>query len=177
MGPRQELVEELMVQAKVEFHMYSSERFLSYGLSYLEEQVNKKALEEIQEMKRIEVDRYRRDKEIERRRFRESRNVEIEINEELNHYKEKLQQIDEQMMEIRQQRNQLEFDVEENPEAHEFSENLRMHQRELSNERKHLRHRISMLREKTSHQNMGLRSFKDFIKDEEKKTKPNNGYS
>jgi hypothetical protein len=176
MGPRQELVEELMVQAKVEFHMYSSERFLSYGLNYLEEQVNKKALEEIQEMKRIEVDRYRRDKEIERRRFRESRNNEIEINEELNHYKEKLQQIDERMMEIRQQRHQLEFDVEENPEAHEFSENLRMHQRELSNERKHLRHRINMLRDKISHPNMGMRSFKDFIKDEEKKTKPNNGY-
>jgi hypothetical protein len=176
MGPRQELVEELMLEAKVEFHMYSSERFLSYGLSFLEEQIDRKALAEIQEMKRNEIEKLRRIKEIERRRFQESRSFEREVSEEVNDYRERLKQIDEQIMGLRHHRHQLEFDSEENPEAHEFSESLRMQQRELSNEKKHLRNRINMLRNKISHSNMGMTSFKEFIEDE-KKTKPNNGYS
>ena len=55
MGPRQELVEEMKREANAEFHMYSSERFLSYGLDHLKERVNKKALEEIKEIKRAEI--------------------------------------------------------------------------------------------------------------------------
>lgn len=51
MGPRHELVEEIFKESNVNFHMYSSERFLSYGQTYLNEQINKKALEEIQAMK------------------------------------------------------------------------------------------------------------------------------
>ncbi|WP_349663114.1 DUF4935 domain-containing protein [Cellulophaga lytica] len=56
MGPRQELVEEMKKEAKVDFHMYSSERFLSYGLDHLKERVNRKALEEIKEIKRAEIE-------------------------------------------------------------------------------------------------------------------------
>ncbi len=55
MGPRQELIEEIKLEANVNFHMYSSERFLSYGLEHLKEQGNKKALEEIKEIKRAEI--------------------------------------------------------------------------------------------------------------------------
>lgn len=56
MGPRQELVEEIKKEANVDFHMYSSERFLSYGQHFLKEQVDNKALEEIQAMKEAEVE-------------------------------------------------------------------------------------------------------------------------
>jgi hypothetical protein len=56
MGPRQELVEEMKREANVDFHMYSSERFLSYGLDHLKERVNMKALEEIKEIKRAEIE-------------------------------------------------------------------------------------------------------------------------
>ncbi|WP_339622858.1 PIN domain-containing protein [uncultured Winogradskyella sp.] len=60
MGPRQELVEEMKKEAEVEFHMYSSERFLSYGLDHLKERVNRKALEEIKEIKRAEIEEIER---------------------------------------------------------------------------------------------------------------------
>lgn len=63
MGPRQELVEEMKREAKAEFHMYSSERFLSYGLDHLKERVNKKALEEIKEIKRAEIEEINRIRE------------------------------------------------------------------------------------------------------------------
>ncbi|MDR6458647.1 hypothetical protein J2786_001740 [Chryseobacterium vietnamense] len=56
MGPRQELVEEIYKESQKQFHMYSSERFLSYGQTYLKEQINKKALEEIQAMKTAELE-------------------------------------------------------------------------------------------------------------------------
>ncbi|SDI26571.1 PIN domain-containing protein [Chryseobacterium jejuense] len=56
MGPRQELVEEIYREANVKFHMYSSERFLSYGQTYLKEQIDKKALDEIQAMKSADLE-------------------------------------------------------------------------------------------------------------------------
>jgi len=63
MGPRQELVEEIKKEANVDFHMYSSERFLSYGLDHLKERGNRKALEEIKEIKRAEIEEIERIKE------------------------------------------------------------------------------------------------------------------
>lgn len=50
-GPRQELVEEIFNEAGVDFHLYSTEKFLEYGLSYLKEKSNPKAIEEIKERK------------------------------------------------------------------------------------------------------------------------------
>lgn len=56
MGPRQELVQEIRECANVNFHMYSSERFLSYGQTFLNEKINKQALEEILAMKKAEIE-------------------------------------------------------------------------------------------------------------------------
>lgn len=60
MGPRFELVKEMKEQANVGFHMYSSERFLEYGLNFLKEQINKEALDEISALKRAEMEKIRR---------------------------------------------------------------------------------------------------------------------
>jgi hypothetical protein len=48
-GPRQELVEEIYKEANVDFYIYSTERFLEYGLTYLKEKSNPKAVEEVKE--------------------------------------------------------------------------------------------------------------------------------
>ncbi len=52
-GPRQELIEELWKEAKMDFLMYSSERFLTYGSELLEETLNKQAVNEIVERQKI----------------------------------------------------------------------------------------------------------------------------
>jgi PIN like domain len=49
LGPRQELVEEMLKISGMDFHMYSSDRFLEFAPEYLNEKVNKKAIEEIKE--------------------------------------------------------------------------------------------------------------------------------
>lgn len=49
LGPRQELVEEMLLTAGMDFHMYSTDRFLEFGNEYFNEKVNKKAIEEIKE--------------------------------------------------------------------------------------------------------------------------------
>jgi hypothetical protein len=114
MGPRQELVEEIKKEAKVDFHMYSSERFLSYGLDHLKERVNRKALEEIKEIKRAEIEEIERikkrhytqiikrkqEKEIqERERERErSEYLDHKINitsEKIENYKSRLRNLEE----------------------------------------------------------------------------------
>lgn len=87
MGPRQELVEEIKKIAGVEFHMYSSERFLSYGQTYLKEKIDQKALEEIQAMKRAELDQI---KELEKINYIRTRKFE-KINTEL---KRKLEEVE-----------------------------------------------------------------------------------
>jgi DNA-directed RNA polymerase specialized sigma24 family protein/predicted nucleic acid-binding protein len=51
-GPRQELVEEIKEKANVSFHIYNSERFLNFGQNYLNEIVNKEAIEEIEGIKK-----------------------------------------------------------------------------------------------------------------------------
>ena len=56
MGPRQELVEEMKTDANVDILIYSSERFLSYGQLFLDEQINQQALEEIVAMKKSDLD-------------------------------------------------------------------------------------------------------------------------
>jgi len=55
MGPRHELIEEIKSVAEVDFHMYSSIRFLSYGQDFLKVLVDKVALEELTAMKNREI--------------------------------------------------------------------------------------------------------------------------
>jgi len=62
MGPRYELVQEMKVISQVDFHMYSSERFLSFGLKYLNVHVNKKAIEELKEIAKTERLYFRQEK-------------------------------------------------------------------------------------------------------------------
>lgn len=62
MGPRQELIAEIKEIANVNFHMYSSERFLSYGQTFLKEKINQSALKEIETMKLAEMEIIRNEK-------------------------------------------------------------------------------------------------------------------
>lgn len=101
MGPRQELVEEMKKFGSVDFHMYSSERFLSFGQKYLKEQVNKKALEEIQAMKKAELEGMLRQREQElvereKRIFRSSENLErvVSKSEDIKH---RIRELDRQL--------------------------------------------------------------------------------
>lgn len=84
MGPRQELVEEMKREANVEFHMYSSERFLSYGLDHLKERVNKKALEEIKEIKRAEIEEIKKRHFIQLNKRKEEERIANNRNQYLN---------------------------------------------------------------------------------------------
>lgn len=57
LGPRQELVEEMLKTSGMDFHMYSSERFLEFGPKYLNEKANKRAIEEIKEFTKSDSER------------------------------------------------------------------------------------------------------------------------
>jgi DNA-binding CsgD family transcriptional regulator len=54
-GPRQELIEEMKTFSGENFHMYSSERFLNFGQMYLQENVNDKAIQEIESLKKLDL--------------------------------------------------------------------------------------------------------------------------
>lgn len=57
MGPRHELVDELKAVSGMDFHMYSSERFLSFGQLALNEKINERAVDEIKEFNKIVINR------------------------------------------------------------------------------------------------------------------------
>lgn len=143
MGPRQELVEEIKKEANVDFHMYSSERFLSYGQNFLEEKVNQKALEEIQAMKKSEMEhliRLKRRKEIEQERNLDSRK---ELNILRHHYDNLTQQIDN----IERQQSDLRLDAVDNVEVQEYIHNLSIQLAEFEEERNRIRQIIEPLME------------------------------
>jgi hypothetical protein len=138
MGPRQELVEEMMNEAGTEFHMYSSERFLSYGQHYLDEKVNKKALEELQAMKMAELE------VIKKRQLIAEREKELEMvgNEKRKFIQLQLTELKEQIFSIEQQQRALEFDSDENPEAYEYVHSLSIQKAELQEEMRNLRQQL-----------------------------------
>lgn len=145
MGPRQELVEEIKNQANVDFHMYSSERFLSYGQLFLNEQINEKALQEIQAMKKAEMD------EIKRLRFNEYRfnEKELKINEEIEYYKNRVNEINHKKHELEIHIHNLISDAHPNDEIHEHIQNLGIHKAEFDQEKKELINLISDLEKST----------------------------
>ena len=51
-GPRQELIEEMVEQNGMDFHLYSSSHFLKYGQEYLNQKINEDALEEMEFFKK-----------------------------------------------------------------------------------------------------------------------------
>jgi hypothetical protein len=141
MGPRQELTEEIKNEAHVDFHMYSSERFLSYGQSFLKEQINQKALDEIQAMKKAEMER------IKKLRFKEFKNNEIETNikDELTYIRSKIETLNEQKFALNKHTENLFKESIENPEVQEYLHNLSIHEAELDEHRNELNARIETL--------------------------------
>lgn len=147
MGPRQELVEEIKIEANVDFHMYSSERFLSYGQSFLKEQVNQKALEEIQAMKKAEIE--------ELRRFKNSRknelNEEAKLNDENKYLEERLKEISKRIYDVVKKQDDLFNDSLNNIEVQEYIHNLSIHKSELEEERNDLLKRIEFIHKHLYH--------------------------
>ena len=141
MGPRQELTEEIKNQAQVDFHMYSSERFLSYGQSFLKEQINQQALNEIQAMKKAEIDH------IKLLKFKEFKNREneIKIKDEITYLRSKIESINEQKFLLNKRTENLFKESIENPEIQEYIHNLSIQDSELEEHKNELNSRVETL--------------------------------
>lgn len=141
MGPRQELVEEIKNQANVDFHMYSSERFLSYGQSFLNEQINQQALKEIQAMKKAEMEQNKKIK------FINFNNEEkgLKINEEIHYLRKKIEDLNNQKLHYHNYIDSLFDDSIEDPEIQEHIRNLNIHEAEIDEEKNELISRIEIL--------------------------------
>ncbi len=134
MGPRQELVEEIKKEANASFHMYSSERFISYGQTYLKQKINQKAIEEIQALKRAELETMR---ELEKLNLSRQRKLSL-INEELRN---KIVHIDNDIELLTEHINSLKnknYELEENEHAKFHIEQLLGERNALQEERNNL---------------------------------------
>jgi hypothetical protein len=103
MGPRQELVEEIKADSGIDFHMYSSERFLTYGQSFRNGEINQRAINEIQAMKKAEIEDMNRLQFLEKRKFA----VKLKVNEELNILYKKLEEINDKISYFRSHQEPL----------------------------------------------------------------------
>lgn len=137
MGPHQELIEEIKKEANVDFHMYSSERFLSYGQSFLKEQINQEALKEIQEMKKAEME------EIKKINYKHKE--ELKVKDEMNYIRKKIEELDHQKFNVSQYIESLFKDSIENPEIQEHIHNLSIHEAEINEQKNELINRIEYL--------------------------------
>lgn len=172
MGPRQELVEEIKTQANVNFHMYSSERFLSYGQSFLKEKINQHALEEIKAMKKAELEELERIRIHERRRFE----TELKAKDEINFLSNKIESLNSKIFMLREQSDKLYKDSGKSNDVKDYLRSLNINETELQNERSELILRLESLKNLISgNENINrnermerIRYFNEFFRDKKR---------
>jgi rubrerythrin len=132
-GPRQELVEELKRESNMDFHMYSSERFLAYGQQYLQENVNQKALDELKEIKKADVEQVILEQVNDgANKFAENSSLENKL------IRNRLNVLYQQIADIQNQQERLQDDAMESTEVAEYLHVLSMQKAELQEEFNHL---------------------------------------
>lgn len=141
MGPRQELVEEMKLQANVDFHMYSSERFLSYGQSFLKEKINQQALEEIQAMKKAELEEIKRIQFMEKRMFER----EIKAKDEINFLSKRIDEINQKIFSLRKHQEEFFKDSMESDDVKEYLHSMGIHEAELNEEKMVLMNKLNSI--------------------------------
>lgn len=147
MGPRQELVEEIYESANVDFHMYSSEKFLSYGQTFLKEQVNRQALDEIIAMKKAEI------KEAQIHKKNQLKKLDF-IKNEIGNYQEQLEELnyvinnmDNDLDNYSQQNISRYYEGEEmDKELPEHYKVMMEHKKEMESEREMIHSRLKKLK-------------------------------
>lgn len=140
MGPRQELIEEMRLQANVDFHMYSSERFLSYGQTFLKEKINQQAIEEIQAMKEAELE------EIKKLQHRSRTLIErMKARNEIDIVRKRLEEVNQNIIKIRKRKESLKESLDSN-EVKEYLNGIRIREEECLRERVELTIRIDSLK-------------------------------
>ena len=141
MGARQELVEEMKLHANADFHMYSSERFLSYGQSFLKEKINQQALEEIQAMKKAELEEIKRIQFMEKRMFER----EIKAKDEINFLSKRIEDINQKIFSLRKHQEELFKDSMESDDIKEYLHSMGIHEAELNEEKMVLMNKMNSI--------------------------------
>lgn len=149
MGPRQELVSEIKEIANVDFHMYSSERFLTYGQTFLKEKINQEALKEIEAMKLAEMEILRRE-----RKTKYGNKTRENLLEEFKMMSKQIQELDyvinnmDRDLEAFKEQNYFKYIEGENSESEKIN-NYRImiqHRDEFINKRETVLRRINALK-------------------------------
>lgn len=135
MGPRQELVEEIKVSADVDFHMYSSERFISYGQTYLKQKIDQKAIEEIQALKQAELESLKELEKINFIRKKKISNNNVDLRLKIENLDNEIHLLSEHIDSLR---NNKDFDFENKNLAKFHIDQLANKRNELQNERDNL---------------------------------------
>lgn len=135
MGPRQELVEEIKLNAGVDFHMYSSERFISYGQTYLKQKIDQKAIKEIQAMKQAELESIKELEKINFIRRKKISNLNVDLRTKIESLDNEIDLLSEHIDSLR---NNKEFDFENADLAKFHIDQLASKRNELQSDRKNL---------------------------------------
>lgn len=156
MGPRPELIEELKRETGVDFHMYSSERFLEYSQEFLNEKINQKALEEILAIKEAERKKqmFFQESEYEytRRRLKNNKEQINILRDRLSFSQDKLRRYEEKIMDLSLSESSSDIQLQ-------LINNLRLKSKELKHQAEALKRELELLeQEKTTYRNR-LRKF------------------
>lgn len=141
MGPRQELVEEIKREASVEFYMYSSERFLSYVQTFLKEKINQQALNEIQAMKKAELEEMHKFETLKRH----IANRENKISEESLLTRKRIDEINDRLIQLRKHNERFYKDSLDSDEVQEYLHSMGIHEAELDEEKSELIDKLEQL--------------------------------
>lgn len=139
-GPRFELIEEIKKIANVDFHMYSSERFLSFGKEHLQESVNNEALKEIKEFKTSKLAKKKKEYFL--------KNKIEKLHSDINEYQKILLQTENDLRKVKEHRRKLYESIvdEDDSMIQEHAHNLGYLEAEHIEEKENLQEKIENLK-------------------------------
>ncbi|TXE11175.1 PIN domain-containing protein [Algoriphagus aquimarinus] len=143
MGPRQELISEIKEKSNVDFHMYSSERFLSYGQEFLQENVSQEAVKEIVELKNSDLENLKERNYLKHKISRFQR----EIREQQKSLEEKEKYLEE----MNKYQDDMYSNSEKFPDMQEHAHNLGYSLSEQIEAADEIRNRIANLKKMRNH--------------------------
>lgn len=149
-SPRPELVKEFQAETEQLFHMYQSDRFLEFAGEHFKEDIDKKALEEIRELRlmdeRKRLQRIRRDEEymkyqVNRENLMKER---LRVSEEIKYLNHKRSHLEERLKDeyvILENSDPSEFDDHKMLRIRQDLKSLEIRENELTNRLKELEYR------------------------------------
>lgn len=144
------MITEIKQKANADFHIYSSERFVAFGMEFFKENINEEAVQEIVELKNSDLELQKQKSYLKSKINRLQHDIRIE--------EKALAQKDQALDQLNKHRDDLYLRGKDSPELQEYTHNLGYSEAEHIEEKEEIIRRLEHLKK------MRKSLFNEFIR-------------